>query len=103
MSDNQRYITKRISEEIPLNLVLFMWSRIDVLKATTAGKLDYLQVFELKEINEFAVLENQLVIHRSEDPQYIKSYAFTVRKPVTTKIYVIDSGPYSTMMFAEEY
>lgn len=73
MFDNQRYITKRISEEIPLNLVLFMWSRIDVLKATTAGKLDYLQVFELKEINEFAVLENQLVIHRSEDPSILRA------------------------------
>lgn len=103
MFGNKRYMTKGIDQGLPMELIIFLWSRIDQLKAESNGDMDYLQVFDLKEITEPAIEENQMVIHRTEVPEYSRSYAISVGKPITEKVYVIDSGDYCTMLFAEEY
>lgn len=94
MFDNQRYLTKGVNLEIPLELQLFLWSCIDRLPP----ERDYFQVFELKPIGSM-----QSIIHRSEQPEYHMEYLLPCDKPVTAKIYIIDSDDYSTMLLAEEY
>ena len=103
MFGSNRYITRGINQGISMDLTIFLWSRVDALKLESDGDMDYLQVFELKEITEPEVKANQLVIHRTEEPEYRRTHAITVEKPITEKVYVIDSGDYSTMLFAREY
>ena len=94
MFDNQRYLTKGVNLEIPLELQLFLWSCIDRLP----HERDYFQVFELKPVGSM-----QSITHRSEQPEYHMEYLLSCDKPVTAKIYIIDSDNYSTMLLAEEY
>lgn len=92
----QRYVTKGIYESIPFDLVAFMWSFIDELKATR--KLDYLQVFTLKINKKIQVIE-----HCQEVPPYSKTYNILYENPISAKIFVIDDGDHETMLLAEEY
>ncbi len=103
MFGDKRYMTKGIDHKLPMELILFLWERIYELKAISNGSMDYLQVFELKEIKEPDVVENQMIIHRTEVPEYKKSYALLVDEPITEKVYVIDSGGHCTMLLASEY
>ena len=90
MFSGNRYLTKRIHEELPLFLQLFLWNCIAELPVPK----DYLQ---------------QIILHCQEVPPYEKCYQFAVPfSPVTAKIYVIaeydaNQKPYATMLFAEEY
>ena len=45
MFSRNRYVTARISEEVPFILQMLMWACIDML----GNEADYLQVFEFKE------------------------------------------------------
>ena len=88
-----RYATARVSEEIPLDLQVFMWACIDMLHDE-----DYLQVFELT-----ATLEGQRIVHIQEQPEYREEYLIQSDKPLSAKIFVIDDLEYATMLFADEY
>ena len=88
-----RYATARVSEEIPLDLQVFMWACIDMLHDE-----DYLQVFELT-----ATPEVQRIVHIQEQPEYREEYLIQSDKPLSAKIFVIDDVEYATMLFAEEY
>ena len=103
MFGSKRYMTRGIDHKLPMELILFLWERIDELKAISNGNMDYLQVFDLTAIKEVDVAENQMIIHRTEVPEYKKSYALLVDDPIAEKIYVIDSGDHCTMLFASEY
>ncbi len=103
MFGDKRYMTRGIDRKLPMELILFIWERIDALKAISNGNMDYLQVFELKEIKQADIAENQMIIHRTEAPEYNKSYALCVDEPITDKVYVIDSEDHCTMLFASEY
>ena len=96
MFTGKRYITVGIHQTIPTGLQEFLWELIDDM---TVPK-DYLQVFELTVSKRQQELE-----HRQEQPQYSKRYVLLrfLSKPITEKIFVIDSGDYSTMMLASEY
>ena len=94
MFKNQRYLTKGVQAEIPLELQLFMWSCIDGLPE----ECDYFQVFKLENLGGI-----QKITHFSEQPEYHKEYLIPTNKPITAKIYIIDSDIYSTMLLAEEY
>ena len=96
-------MTRRIAYELPQNLVMFMWMRIDELRAQSDGRMDYLQVFELKPMVDDLGQTKQVIIHRSEQPAYEQRYEVAMVNPEDVKIFVIDSGDYSTMMLAEEY
>lgn len=99
---NNRYMTKEIQLEIPLELQLFMWNCIDNLKEQ--GKdLDYLQVFELNEHRADNIFY-QNIEHSEEVPKYNKTYKILVKRTVYSKVFVIDSAEYySTMLLAKEY
>ena len=92
--NNQRYLTKGVQVGIPLELQLFMWSCIDGLPE----ECDYFQVFKLENLGGI-----QKITHLSEQPEYHKEYLIPTNKPITVKIYIIDSDIYSTMLLAEEY
>ena len=94
MFSNNRYLTKGVQAEIPLELQLFMWECIDNLPEPK----DYLQFFKLEVFGEM-----QRVTHTSEEPEYKMEYLIPSESPITAKIFVIDDGDHSTMLLAEEY
>jgi Staphylococcal protein of unknown function (DUF960). len=99
--DNDRYMTKGIQQEIPLELQLFLWNCIDTLKEQ-GQELDYLQVFELTRERVDDVFF-QKVEHRQEVPEYSKTYRVFPKEMVDVKIFVIDDGTNSVMLLASEY
>lgn len=93
----KRYLTHGINEQIPINIQLFCWQCYDAAKVT--GNYDYLQVFELKQLDE----QTQQVEHRQEVPEYKQIYYLKSTNPIDQKIFIIDEGEYATMLLAEEY
>lgn len=94
MLKKQKYLTKGVQANIPLELQLFMWGCVDVMPEPR----DYLQVFTLCENNG-----NQIIIHTSEQPEYYKEYLFSRENLISAKIYVIEDDDHVTMLLAEEY
>ncbi|MBU3190316.1 DUF960 domain-containing protein [Clostridium bowmanii] len=99
---SNRYMTRGVEADIPLELQLFMWSNIDKLKEQ-GEILDYLQVFELTEKRANDIFY-QNIEHRQEVPEYKKTYKLLSKETVNAKVFVIDDGDnHSTMMIASEY
>ena len=94
MFTNERYLTCGIDNNIPFELQIFMWECVERLPE----QRDYLQVFELKPSGPM-----QSITHTSEQPEHHMEYILPTEKPITAKLYVIDSIEYSTMLLAEEY
>ena len=93
----KRYLTHGINEQIPINIQLFCWQCYDAAKVT--GNYDYLQVFELKQLDE----QTQQVEHRQEVPEYKQIYYLKSTNPINQKIFIIEESEYATMLLAEEY
>ncbi|APC38886.1 DUF960 domain-containing protein [Clostridium estertheticum] len=98
---SNRYMTKGIQQEIPLELQLFMWNCIDKLKEQE-NKVDYLQVFEITEHRADDIFY-QIIEHSQEVPEYNKTYKVCSKKVVNAKVFVIDDETHSTMLLAQEY
>ena len=98
---DNRYVTRGVNEEVDVRLQLIMWSMIDKLKDEESVELDYLQVFKLRREG------NKIVINQSQEvPEYSCTYEIEledVQLDDEIKVYVIDSGEYSTMLFPSEY
>ena len=102
MFDNgNRYISRGINDEIPIDVQIFMWQLIEELK-DTIGDADCLQVFTISTVDES---ENTIRIsHSQEVPEDKKIWIFEASEPCNEeKIFVIDDGSHSTMLLAEEY
>ena len=96
MFDRDRYLTIEVSNEIPLEIHILLWSMIDELNV----KKDYLQVFEIDPIG----INLLKIEHRQEVPKYKKEIIVRNRGIKSKiKLFVIDEGDYSTMMLSEEY
>lgn len=94
MFNNGFYVTRGVSDNIPLPLQIIMWELIEDLPADK----DSLQVFSLSEENGRQVLK-----HSQEVPEYEKEYILDIEEPITEKIFVIDDETHSTMLLASEY
>lgn len=98
---NNRYVTRGVNEEVDIRLQLMMWSMIDNLKYRGDIELDYLQIFKINKE------ENNIIINQSQEvPEYSCKYEIEIKDIQINneiKVYVIDSGEYSTMLFAYEY
>ena len=98
---DNRYVTREVNEEVDIRLQLIMWSMIDKLKDEGTVELDYLQVFKLRKE------DNKIVIKQSQEvPEYSYTYEIEledIQIDDEIKIYVIDSGEYSTMLLPSEY
>ena len=96
MFDKDRYLTRGIYDEIPLEIQILLWSMIGEIKINKY----YLQVFQIEPIkNNLLKIE-----HRQEIPKYKKEHV-VVNTGINSKvkIFVIDDGEYSTMMLSSEY
>ncbi|MBK5241685.1 DUF960 family protein [Clostridium sp.] len=102
MFDNARYITNGINEKVGESIQVALWNFIDLLKLKKDFTIDYLQVFELREIRNSKTF-NQEIVHSQEEPLYKKHYLISVDKPINTKVYVIDDSQQSVLMLADEY
>ena len=95
---DNRYVTRGVNDEVDIRLQLIMWSMI---KDEGNVELDYLQVFNLRKEG------NKIVIKQSQEvPEYSCTYEIEledVQLDDEIKVYVIDSGEYSTMLFPSEY
>ena len=98
---DNRYVTRGINEEVDIRLQLIMWNMIDKLNDEGNVELDYLQVFKLRKEG------NKIVINQSQEvPEYSCTYEIEIEDiqiDNEIKLYVIDSGEYSTMHFPSEY
>ncbi|MBP2031932.1 hypothetical protein J2Z42_000597 [Clostridium algifaecis] len=106
MFDNKRYITIGIRKNINKKIQMEIWNIIDRLKSKDNFHLDYLQVFELKEIENTRELNefyNQKIVHFQEQHEYKEKIFIKVNNPVNSKIYVIDDSKHTIMMEASEY
>ena len=95
-----RKLTAGIDAEIPSELQLFLWNMIDEARDKT--RLDYLQVFDINP--DFFAKHLLHVKHSQEVPKFEQERTIiTNSEPITAKIYVIDDGDHSTMLFSREY
>ena len=98
---DNRYVTRGVNDEVDIRLQLIMWSMIDKLKDEGNVELDYLQVFKLRREG------NKILINQSQEvPEYSCTYEIEledIQIEDEIKVYVIDSGEYSTMLFPSEY
>lgn len=98
-----RYITCGINENLDEELQRFIWISIDMQNVFYEDEMDYLQVFSFEKIEE-----DVLAIKQSQEKPSKMTVHYTKFKPeyekiLNKKIYVIDDGDHSTMLFAEEY
>ena len=98
---DNRYVTKGVNDEVDIRLQLIMWSMIDKLKDEESVEVDYLQVFKIRK------KDSKVVINQSQEvPEYLCTYEIEIEDiqiEGEIKVYVIDSGEYSTMLFPWEY
>ena len=94
MFSGDKYLTRGVQSDIPIELQIFMWSCVNALPEPK----DYLQIFRLSSFEG-----KQKIVHEQEQPEYKKEYILNVETPITAKIYVIDDGDHCTMLLAEEY
>ena len=98
---DNRYVTRGVNEEVDIRLQLIMWSMIDKLKDEENVELDYLQVFRIRKEGK-----NIVISQSQEVPEYSCTYEIEledIQIDDEIKLYVIDSGEYSTMLFPSEY
>ena len=98
---DNRYVTRGVNEEVDIRLQLMIWSMLDKLKDEENVELDYLQVFRIRKEGK------KIVISQSQEvPEYSCTYEIEIEDVQIDdeiKVYVIDSGEYSTMLFPSEY
>ena len=98
---NSRHISRQVNEEVDIRLQLSIWTLIDILKDKVKVELDYLQIFKLKKEGNLIRIE-----HEQEVPKYRSVHlieAKDIQLDEAIKVYVIDDGEYSTMIFPSEY
>ena len=98
---DNRYVTRGVNDEVDIRLQLIMWSMIDKLKDEESVEVDYLQVFKIRK------KDSKVVINQSQEvPEYSCTYEIEIEDVQIDdkiKVYVIDSGEYSIMLFTGEY
>ena len=95
MFQNDKYLTRGVSQTIPNWLIILLWHLIGIMQ--TESK-DYLQVFQLQKTGQ-----GQRITHTQEQPPYSKELFVPCTDAVNAKLFVIDDGTHSTMLLAEEY
>ena len=98
-----RYVTCGIDERLPQELQHLIWTSVDMRVLLANEKIDYLQVFTFKKIDG-----EVLAVHHEQEQPPILNVHYTNYRPeyeeiLHEKIYVIDDGDHSTMLFAYEY
>ena len=92
--ESSRYSTSEIAADLPLDLQLLLWGLIDQLKT----ERDYLQVFDLSLTDQ-----GQRIVHSQEQPPYQAEYTFPTLASRQGKVFVIDDGGHTTMLWSHQY
>ena len=99
MFDNLRFQTTAITESMSPDFIKALWELIEELNV----EKDYLQVFEITKTSSFS----WRIVHSQEEPEYKREHDYINGQFwadfETAKIFVIDDGPVSTMLFSNEY
>ena len=97
-----RYITRGINEQVPVNLQMLLWDKVDRVVSSTLPA-DYLQMFTFEKTKE----NKLLIYHKQEQPMLEASFEIPLNsqneKLIGKKVYIIDDIDHSTMLFADEY
>lgn len=99
MFDGKRYATSGIMSSIPGYMQNLLWFLIEIMDVESK---DYLQIIEL-DISIKDGKPAQMIIHRQEQPLYIREHVISVEEPLIAKIFLIDDGTNSIMLLADEY
>jgi hypothetical protein len=102
MFQNKKYITSGVNVYIPIITQVYLWQLIDA-RIKTGAKMDYLQIFRLSAKKDSTGFFFQEISHEQERPPFKSKHELQVDECLNIKIYVIDSGEYSTMLLASEY
>lgn len=102
-NQENRYITCGIKENLHEDLQRFLWLSVDLQNAFYEDEMDYLQVFTFKRISETTLAITQLQEKPSKETTHFTAYKPEYEIILDKKVYVIDDGEHSTMLFAEEY
>lgn len=101
----ERYKTIGVQMEIPSELQVLLWKLQEEIRCKQT-RIDYLQVYELKIIERKDGRE-QVVLHRSEYPNYEKLHHFQIGEPIVGKVFIIEEEERDRikeiMMLASEY
>ena len=90
-----RYLTRGVSNLIPLPVQLYLWLLYDQLPK---GERDWLQIFRI------TPEENHLNIsHEQEVPEYKRVHQICGVPSFSAKVYIIDDRDHETMLLADEY
>lgn len=100
---NTRYITCGISENLPEALQQYLWMAVDLQKNFAKEDLDYLQVFTFRKLGEDVLAITQTQECPEKTTTHYVEYKKEYEKIIDEKIFVIDDGDHSTMLFAYEY
>ena len=98
-----RYLTCGIDQRLPQELQRLIWTSIDMRVLLAKEKIDYLQVFTFKKIDD-----EILALHHEQEQPPMLNVHYTNYRPeyeeiLNETIYVIDDGDHSTMLCAYEY
>lgn len=99
MFDGERYVTNGITTSIPNSMQNLLWFLIEMMDIESK---DHFQIIELSKTLKDGK-QAQKIVHKQEQPTYIKEHIIPAKNPITAKIFVIDDDTHSTMLLAEEY
>ncbi|EOY7133950.1 DUF960 family protein [Clostridioides difficile] len=95
MFTNERYLTREVADRVPIDIQLLMWDLVQQVE-----EKDYLQIFELTPKGS-EIVE---IVHKQEIPEVTSIYKIKNNEIKSKmKLYMIDNGEYSTLMFSHEY
>ena len=96
-----RYMTRGISETLPIEVQLVIWNSIDS-NIALGVTMDYLQVFRFN--RDGALLK---ITHTQEQPEHTTivymDYKEEYKDLLCETIFVIDDGDHSTILYSHEY
>ena len=96
MFTNEKYLTREVADRVPIEMQMLMWNLVEKIEV----EKDYLQIFELiPNSSEFVE-----IVHKQEIPE--STFNYRVKNcgiETKMKLYIIDNGDYSMMMFSHEY
>ena len=96
MFTNEKYLTREVADRVPIEIQILMWNLVEEIEV----EKDYLQIFELiPNSSEFVE-----IVHKQEIPEFTFNYRVkNCGIETKMKLYIIDNGDYSMMMFSHEY
>ena len=90
--NNLIFTTRTVKEELPEEVLLFIVGLVQNMHKEV-NEVDYLQVI---------TIENKILIHTQEIPKYKKEYLLSISVE-NGRLFFIDNGQCSTLMFSYEY